>query len=187
MYEDPYERFIHKPLDRKPAPTPVVPRERVSRSERERAERARLETLSQAHEAFLAKYRLVAEIEQSGDSAPAGDEPAAFNVADIRRTVSSLTGVSLLDLTSDRRGASISKARQIFCWTARRFSTMSLPQIAQRIGRDHSTVYHGIARVNLAIDDLGLMAGETPRAWITALWSVEWPPDNRRIRAKRAA
>lgn len=195
MYIDPYERFVHKPIDRKPAPTPIVPlarvsvaeRERIERAKRERIERAEREKLSDAHNAFLSKYRLAAAFDGSGQPILPANPPQPLKVGDIKRIVSHVTGVSLIDLSSSRRGASVAKARQILCWTARRFSPMSLPEIGKRIERDHSTVIHAIARVDLAIEDLNLASQDTPDSWAALLWRTSWPPEDRRIRARRAA
>lgn len=201
MYVDPYERFVHKLVERKAAPAPIVPLARVSAAERERIklaqleaaaklqdlERAKLEKLADAHNAFLVKYRLAAAFDGSGHAILLADDPQPMKVSNLKRIVSVVTGISLIDLSSDRRGASVAKARQIFCWAARRYSPMSLPGIGKQIGRDHSTVIHAIARVDLAIEDLNLVAADMPDVWVAVLWKTHWPPEDRRIRGRRAA
>lgn len=62
--------------------------------------------------------------------------------------VSQVTGVSLADLKSPRRHVKTCRARHIFCAVARQCTTLSFPKIAALVGgRDHSTIMHGIVKV----------------------------------------
>lgn len=65
----------------------------------------------------------------------------------IQIVVSARCGVSLNDLLSDRRA--YSRQRQIGMWIARHMTRASYPQIARQFGlRDHTTVMHGISRID---------------------------------------
>lgn len=56
--------------------------------------------------------------------------------------------VSLPDIEGRSRIAHIVRARQVSYWLLRRAAGLSLPTIARRMqGRDHSTVHHGIGKV----------------------------------------
>lgn len=94
------------------------------------------------------------------------------------RLVPEVTGVHAADLRSERRNAPIVKARQILYWLARRYTQHSLPRIGEKAGgRDHTSVLHGIRRVDAVIAMLGLApeSGDDARAWAHALWSASWP------------
>ena len=54
-------------------------------------------------------------------------------------------------IRSGSRKASLARPRQIFCWIAHRRLGRSLPWIGQIISRDHTTVLHGVRRVDRAI------------------------------------
>lgn len=71
--------------------------------------------------------------------------------ATILRIIVKHTGVTLVDIASDRRRASIVRVRQIACWLMRHHTTMSYPMIGAKLGgRDHTTVLHAVRK----IDDL---------------------------------
>ena len=80
------------------------------------------------------------------------------------------------------RKADLVKARQIYCWVARRFTQSSLPLIARSIKRDHSTVLYAIERVDQVICDLNLIsdAPRTAEQWIEALWAADWSGQSQR-------
>lgn len=80
--------------------------------------------------------------------------------------------VEALDLISARRARRVARPRQVAMWLARKLTTLSLPQIAAHLGgRDHTTVMHGIGR----IDDL--MREDRPFAARVELLrhALEWP------------
>lgn len=67
--------------------------------------------------------------------------------------VSRWSGISVLDLTSDRRAKPIVNARHCYFWRARNETARSLPYIGKLAGgRDHTTVLHGIRRFQSALD-----------------------------------
>lgn len=58
---------------------------------------------------------------------------------------------SVAVLTSPDRHKNIAEIRFIAMWVMREITGMSLPAIGKRLGgRDHTTIIHGIARVNQA-------------------------------------
>lgn len=74
-------------------------------------------------------------------------------LADLSRTVCAVCNVTKEDFVSERRFKPAVEARQIFYWLARYYNSTSLPQIGRYVGRrDHSTVQHGVRKVDAEID-----------------------------------
>lgn len=66
---------------------------------------------------------------------------------DVAAVVAELTGYDLDDLTNGvGQGNAISKARAVGYWCCRRFGA-SYPEIGRAFKRDHTTVMHGVQRV----------------------------------------
>lgn len=78
-------------------------------------------------------------------NADIGLAPALFH---IKRAVSEATGISKIDMESPRRLQSIIDARHVYFWLARELTACSFPQIGKSCGKDHTTVMHGIDKVN---------------------------------------
>lgn len=71
-----------------------------------------------------------------------------ISMAQILAAVSSETGIPTNELRSPRRNQPVSKARQLFFYLCKKFTSRSMPQIGHFAGKkDHSTVLHGIRRV----------------------------------------
>lgn len=67
---------------------------------------------------------------------------------DITRVICEQFRVMPLDLASQRRDAKSSRARQVWGYLARELTPWTLPAIARMLGgRDHTTILHGIRRV----------------------------------------
>lgn len=67
--------------------------------------------------------------------------------------VSEVTGVSRLDLISERRTQNIVIPRQICFYLMKTCTPLSLPMIGRQMGgRDHTTVLHGSRRIATLID-----------------------------------
>lgn len=94
-------------------------------------------------------------------------------------------GLPALQLRADRREQTPTRARQTYCWLARRFTEASLNQIGNQIGgRDHTTVLHAIKRVQDVVDDMPAdPAMDDPRSWAAAVLSAKWHPAKVRARA----
>ncbi len=76
-------------------------------------------------------------------------EPKRIWLRDIQKLVAARFNISVLDLKSHRRHASIIRPRQIAMYLARHVTLLSLPQIARGFGdRDHTTVLHAIRRID---------------------------------------
>jgi len=66
------------------------------------------------------------------------------SMADIIADVSKRTGVPVHDIKGPSRFRSIVRARHMFMTEAYETGRFSLPQIGRFLGRDHTTVLHGI-------------------------------------------
>lgn len=74
----------------------------------------------------------------------AADRKIVAAVWDIARLVCIERGVSLVDLIGRNQHRPIALARQEFMARAYAETGASLPQIGSVVGRDHSTVHHGV-------------------------------------------
>lgn len=71
-----------------------------------------------------------------------------IKIDDILRVVGRHYNVAKSDLLSPRRARSIVRPRQVGMYLAKALTTRSLPEIGRRFGgRDHSTVLHGIRKI----------------------------------------
>lgn len=92
---------------------------------------------------------------------------------DIKHIVCEEFGVSLNDLLSLRRQGRVVLPRQYCFWIAKRFTTLSYPQIAKAFGgRDHTTILHGIRK----IESLAEISEEARRA-VARVESILAEPD----------
>jgi len=70
---------------------------------------------------------------------------------DILREVASYYNLTLDDLISRTRHRRLSRYRHIAMYLAYRMTTASFPQIAKLLFRDHTTIMHGVDRIEMAI------------------------------------
>jgi len=84
-------------------------------------------------------------------------DPKSITFKDIFRKVCKYYKVSMLDIISARRGVKIVCARHVIAYIASQHTSLSIPQIASRLGgRDRSTIVSSIERVKeLAKGKLG--------------------------------
>jgi chromosomal replication initiator protein len=62
--------------------------------------------------------------------------------------VAETTGVSITELTGDKRSRPVVEARHIAMYLARELTDASLPKIGERVGgRDHTTVLHAVDKI----------------------------------------
>jgi chromosomal replication initiator protein len=74
-------------------------------------------------------------------------------IEDIQRAVASHFKIGRLDLLSQRRTANVVRPRQIAMYLAKIMTSRSLPEIGRRFGnRDHTTVLHGVQRIEELIE-----------------------------------
>lgn len=118
------------------------------------AHKARLERMSgikvtpvkqeQPTEADLAPRPVWFSIEES-------PPPPDLFIGDINRAVCRYFDITGAQLRSQRRTIETVYARQIAMLLARRYSTKSTPEIGRRLGgRDHTTVLHGVRKIENA-------------------------------------
>lgn len=76
-------------------------------------------------------------------------------VSTVIKAVSRAYEVSIEDIKSNKRARTISEARQVAMWMARQLTDESYENIGAELGgRDHSTVYYGISKIDkLLLDD----------------------------------
>ena len=72
---------------------------------------------------------------------------------DIARVVCGMYSTTKPEFISHRRSHYIVEARQVFYWLARKYTSFSLPQIGAFCGgRDHTTILHGVNKIDEQID-----------------------------------
>ena len=67
--------------------------------------------------------------------------------------------VTLNDLLSKRRSQVLVKPRQIAMWFCKEMTLMSYPEIGRRFLRDHTTVLHGVRKIQSRVDREPAFAG----------------------------
>lgn len=71
-----------------------------------------------------------------------------ITVEEIQRKVSEHYNIRLSDMIGPKRVRSYARPRQIAMWLCKQMTSRSLPEIGRRFGgRDHTTVMHGVKRV----------------------------------------
>ena len=73
--------------------------------------------------------------------------PAEEQLERIQKAVCDVLHLSLADMRSPRRAATLVRGRQLAMYVARNQTDLSLAEIARGFDRDHSTVLHSIRRV----------------------------------------
>jgi hypothetical protein len=88
-------------------------------------------------------------------------------VDDIVKSVSRLSSIPRTTIESGRRSRLLCESRQIIFWIARKYTGKSFPRLSEILGKDHSTILHGVKkvdenfeyfrpRIDMALCDLGL-------------------------------
>lgn len=81
-----------------------------------------------------------------------GYSPNTLRIETIRKFVAAHYGVRQHDLLSDRRTANLVTPRHVIFYLCRRLTFTSLPMIGRHVGgRDHTTVLHGIRKIELRL------------------------------------
>ncbi len=71
-----------------------------------------------------------------------------ITVEEIQRKVAEHYNIRLSELIGPRRTRTLARPRQIAMWLCKRLTSRSLPEIGRRFGgRDHTTVMHGVRKV----------------------------------------
>jgi hypothetical protein len=110
--------------------------------------------------------------------------PRTVKEAAIARNLQQVCRVSGLRATDIRRGEDfhagrraddIARARHILFWILRRKRMVSLKAAGLALGGfDHSSVHHGVMRVDRVVAALGISADLEMMVLIRALWSADW-------------
>lgn len=98
--------------------------------------------------ASLVKREITLELTQDclADILRASDRKVT--VEEIQRKVSEHYNIRLSDLIGPRRVRNIARPRQVAMYLAKKLTSRSLPEIGRRFGgRDHTTVMHGVRRI----------------------------------------
>jgi chromosomal replication initiation ATPase DnaA len=103
--------------------------------------------------------------EQQAAGLPTGFEPPAIpkrpSINAILSAVSDYYDISLVDIIAQRRINRVVRVRHVAMYLARMLTTRSLPQIGIYLGgRDHTTVLHGVRKVELRLQTEPSLAGE---------------------------
>ena len=78
---------------------------------------------------------------------------SAMTLGDIESTVSAFFGITPADMHSSRRTRTVSAARQVAMFLARRNTPMSYPEIGRAMGKNHSSVVLAVKRMEKALAD----------------------------------
>lgn len=90
----------------------------------------------------------VDEVQALLGSALRGGPERRITVDEIQKTVADHFSLKQADLLSERRTRAVARPRQIAMWLCKQHTTRSYPDIGRRFGgRDHTTVLHGVRKV----------------------------------------
>ena len=92
----------------------------------------------------------------------------AITAGDIEAVVAAFFGVTPADLHSSRRTRSVSVARMIVMYLARRRTRMSYPEIARFMGKSHSSAVQAVKRMEKLLASNGQVRWMTPAGWKSA-------------------
>ena len=85
------------------------------------------------------------------DLLPANDRTPTVEA--IKRTVCERYNVRPAEMDSPRRARSVARPRQVAMYLAKQLTSLSLPDIGRKFGRDHSTVLHGVRKIEKLMED----------------------------------
>ena len=71
-------------------------------------------------------------------------EPRVCSFADVRAVVLNIYRTTMDELASPSRSLRVLEPRQVLMCVGYKYSGLSLPQIGERFGRDHTTVLHAV-------------------------------------------
>ena len=87
---------------------------------------------------------------------------SAITLGDIEAVVSAFFGITSADIHSSRRVRTVSTARMIAMFLARRHTRMSFPEIGQFMGKNHSSVVLAVQRMQRALEEKKHLTWMTP-------------------------
>jgi chromosomal replication initiator protein len=74
-----------------------------------------------------------------------------YSLRDITDGVCTRFGLTREEIRGPARQRAVARPRQILMYLAREMTGQSLPQIGRYLGRDHTTILHGVRRINTLI------------------------------------
>jgi len=80
---------------------------------------------------------------------------SAITLGHIEAVVSAFFGITPADIHSSRRTRTVSSARMVCFFLARRYTQMSYPEIARAMGKNHSSAVLAVKRMQKALDSGG--------------------------------
>lgn len=83
-----------------------------------------------------------------------------LTIWEIQHRVARHYGVTLADMTSQRRFRSVSRPRMVAMFLARKLLSRSYTQIARDFQKDHTTVIHAVRRIQELMDTDPAMAAQ---------------------------
>ena len=92
------------------------------------------------------------------DLLPANDRTPTVEA--IKRLVCDRYNVRPAEMDSPRRARSVARPRQVAMYLAKQLTSLSLPDIGRKFGRDHSTVLHGVRKIEGLMKDDKALAEE---------------------------
>ena len=96
---------------------------------------------------------------------------SAITLGDIEATVAAFYGITPADLHSTRRTQTVSAARMVAMFLARRHTRMSYPEIGRAMGKNHSSVIQAVQRMERLLGAGGKIT------WLTAMGPKSMPAE----------
>jgi len=85
-----------------------------------------------------------------------------LTLGEIEDVVAAYFGITPADLHSSRRTRTVSTARMVTMFLARRHTQMSYPEIGRFMGKNHSSVVLAVQRLDKVLADDGSVTWMTP-------------------------
>lgn len=146
-------------------------------SQHDRLIAGRIERLWPAHDTLDIAHHLglsEAEVANIMGAARGAGISSKYRVSDVVGLVAEISRIPSTEIVGPGRRRRVVKARQISMWGSRWYGIRSLPQIGRVLHRDHSTVIHGIRRVNSVILSTGGMPDRDMTVTLSWLWRLDW-------------
>lgn len=112
--------------------------------------------------AGLAKRPVALDLARTALADHLAQADSAVTLGDIETVVASFFGVTPADLHSSRRTHTVSLARAICMFLARRHTPMSYPEIGRFLGKNHSSAVLAVQRIQALFDQNALCEWMTP-------------------------
>lgn len=107
-------------------------------------------------------------------------QACAFPLRRLMDLVCFVTQFPAIHIRGQRRLNNLVRARQILFWLAKNYTEASFGQVGRLVGdRDHSTVMHGVRRVQGVIESLDIEITDCPVTMTERLWLADWPKASR--------